>query len=79
MNTGDIEERMKIQDIEPIPSQRIDPLLYRIIVGALAFTLIASAIGGLILAGMGIAVPDTIVALGAGSLGALGGTLVPKA
>jgi len=79
MNTGDIEERMRTQDIEPIPSQRIDPLLYRIIVGALAFTLIASTIGGLVLAGMGIAVPDTIVALGAGSLGALGGTLVPKA
>mgnify|MGYP007112113463 CR=1 FL=1 len=46
--------------------------------GVTPATAILAHISGLVLAGMGIAVPDTIVALGAGSLGALGGTLVPK-
>jgi len=65
--------------VAPAPEQSADPLLYRMVVGALALVVLATVIGGLVLAGFGVAVPDGLVAVGAGAGGALGGMLVPKA
>jgi hypothetical protein len=67
-----------IRNVEPAPSQQIDPLLYRMVVGALAAALILTVVGGLILAAMRIDVPGALIALGAASGGALGGLLAPS-
>lgn len=66
------------RSIEPAPSQQTDPLLYRLVVGALGLALLLTLVGGLILAGLGKAIPDGLIALGAASGGALGGLLAPS-
>lgn len=68
----------KLDAVEPVPSQQTDPLLYRLVVGALAAALILTVVGGLVLAGMKIDVPASLIALGAASGGALGGLLAPS-
>jgi hypothetical protein len=69
---------MESRDIEPAPSQQVDPLLYRMVVAALGLALLLMVIGGLILSGMGKPIPDGLIALGAASGGALGGLLAPS-
>ena len=64
--------------IEQPPEQRTDPLLYRMVVGALAGALLLTVAGGLVLAGLGVDVPGALIALGAASGGALGGLLAPS-
>lgn len=64
--------------VEPLPEQRVDPLLYRLVVGALGLALLCTVTGGLILTGMGQDIPEGLIALGAASVGALGGMLAPK-
>ncbi len=66
------------QAVEPAPTQQIDPLLYRVVVGALGAALLLVVIGGLILTGLGREVPGALIALGAASGGALGGLLAPS-
>jgi hypothetical protein len=66
------------QAIEPAPGQQVDPLLYRMIVGALGLALLGMVFGGLVLAGLGREVPSALIALGAASGGALGGLLAPS-
>jgi len=63
--------------IEPAPSQQADPLLYRMVVGALGLALLLMVLGGLILSAIGMTIPDGLIALGAASGGALGGLLAP--
>jgi hypothetical protein len=63
--------------VEQPPEQRTDPLLYRMVVGALAAALLLTVAGGLVLAGLGVDVPGALIALGAASGGALGGLLAP--
>ena len=67
-----------VKSIEPVPSQVQDRLLYRLVVGALGLALLITLIGGLVLAGLGQAIPDGLIALGAASGGALGGLLAPS-
>jgi hypothetical protein len=63
---------------DPPPDSANDQLLYRLIVGSLGATLLLLAVGGLVLAGLERAIPDGLIALGGGALGALAGTLVPR-
>jgi hypothetical protein len=74
MNPDDVE----LKAVEPVPEQRVDPLLYRMVVGALALALLLTVLGGLILAGLGVEVPPAIIAVGAAAGGALGGLLAPS-
>jgi len=67
-----------VREVEPPPSQQTDPLLYRMVVGALALALLLTILGGLILAALGIEVSAAIIAIGAASGGALGGLLAPS-
>lgn len=69
---------VELHAIDAVPSQQVDPLLYRMVVGALASGLILTVIGGLVLAGMQIDVPGELIAIGAGCMGALGGLLAPS-
>jgi len=66
-----------IRAVEPPPAQSVDPLLYRMVVGALGLALLLMVLGGLILSGLGQEIPDGLIALGAASGGALGGLLAP--
>ncbi len=72
MSTSDL------RGIEAPPEQRVDPLLYRMVVAALGLALLITLLGGLVLAGLGRAIPDGLIALGAASGGALGGLLAPS-
>jgi hypothetical protein len=71
-------DQVEVKAVEPAPAQQIDPLLYRMVVGALSAALILTVVGGLVLAGMRIEVPGALIALGAASGGALGGLLAPS-
>ena len=71
---AEIEKR----SVEPVPSQQIDPMLYRMVVGALALTLLLTVIGGLILSALKIEVPAALIALGASAGGGLAGLLAPS-
>ena len=67
----------EFRSVEPPPAQSTDPMLYRMVVGALGLALLLMVLGGLILSGLGQAIPDGLIALGAASGGALGGLLAP--
>jgi hypothetical protein len=69
---------IELRAVEPAPTQQVDPLLYRLVVGALAAALLLTVIGGFVLAAMGIDVPGALIALGAAAGGALGGLLAPS-
>jgi hypothetical protein len=66
------------QAVEPVPTQAVDPLLYRLVVGALAAALLLTVIGGFVLAALSIEVPGALIAIGAGCMGALGALLAPS-
>ena len=78
MKEGNDPVVVELHAIDAVPSQQADPLLYRMVVGALAAALILTVVGGLVLAGMRIDVPGALIALGAASGGALGGLLAPS-
>ena len=54
-----------------------DVWLYRMIIGALGLTLVASVIGAITLAMTGQSTPELLVALGSAAIGGLAGFLVP--
>jgi predicted phage tail protein len=54
-----------------------DRWIYRIVVGALALSLISSIIGAVYLKATDKDIPDILTALGAGALGGLAGLLAP--
>jgi hypothetical protein len=64
--------------VEPAPSQRVDPLLYRLVVGALSLALLLTVLGGLVLTGIDKEIPSALIALGAAAGGSLGGLLAPS-
>jgi hypothetical protein len=68
----------QLRAVEPVPEQRVDPLLYRLVVGALSFGMMAVVVGGLVLAGLGKEVPGSLIAIGAACGGSLGGLLAPS-
>ncbi|AKG19963.1 hypothetical protein [Calothrix sp. 336/3] len=54
-----------------------DRWIYRIVVGALALTLVSSVGGAVYLQAKGEEIPDILTALGSGALGGLAGLLAP--
>lgn len=68
-------DNIAMREIEPMPSQQVDPLLFRLIVGALAIALLLVVVGALVLSGLGIEVSSAIIGIGSFCAGALGGTL----
>ena len=54
-----------------------DIWLYRMIIGALGLTVIATVVGAIVLASTGLSIPDAVVALGAAAIGGMAGFLVP--
>ena len=73
------------QPEEPAPAQvaerpayERDPWFYRIVVLSLGFAVAGSVVGVIILAGLGKAIPDALVALGAGAGGGLAGVFSVK-
>jgi hypothetical protein len=73
-----MENEMEPRVVEPAPNQQTDPLLYRMVVGALAAALILTVVGGLCLAGLKVEVPGALIAIGSASGGALGALLAPS-
>ncbi len=57
------------------PAYHGDRLFYRVVVWALAIVAVGALAGGMVLAGMGKDVPDTVLALGSAAVGALAGVL----
>ena len=56
-----------------------DVWIYRMVVGLLGVVLIAATVGGLVIAMAGKGpVPDVVVAMGSGAVGALAGLLAPS-
>jgi hypothetical protein len=54
-----------------------DIWLYRMIIAALAVTVIVTVVGAILLASTGVSLPDAVVALGAAAIGGMAGFLVP--
>lgn len=69
---------MDERSVEPAPSQQIDPLLYRMVVGALAAALLLVVLGALLLAGLKTEVSAALIGIGSFCAGALGGLLAPS-
>lgn len=65
------EERV----IEPMPEQKVDPLLYRIIIGGLVAALILIIIGTVILALQQAPLPDLLTMIAGVIVGALAGVV----
>jgi hypothetical protein len=55
-----------------------DVWIYRFVVGAIGLTLLVALVGIIALAAFDDAVPDALVAIGSGALGALAGLLAPS-
>jgi len=55
-----------------------DVWIYRIVVGALALAILGSVGGAILLAMNGRPVPEVLLAIGAGAVGALAGLLAPS-
>jgi hypothetical protein len=55
-----------------------DRWVYRGVVIALGFALVAALVGALTLAGIGKDIPEVVVALGSAAVGALAGLLAPS-
>ena len=60
---------------EPSPSG--DVWIYRIVVALLGLSILGVVGGSIALRAMGVAVPDSLVAIGTGALGAMAGLLSP--
>ena len=65
-------------NVEPVPDQRVDPLLYRLLVGGLVAAILLVIVGAIALAWAGKVLPDGIIALGGAAVGGLVGLLVPS-
>jgi hypothetical protein len=55
-----------------------DVWIYRLVVGALALAVLITLVGAILLALQGRAVPDVLLAIGSGAVGALAGLLAPS-
>ena len=66
------------RSVEPVPGQRTDPFLYRLLVGGLVASIILVIAGAIMLAWAGKILPEGIIALGGAAVGGLVGLLVPS-
>jgi hypothetical protein len=60
------------------PVYKADRTIYRVAVGVLGLVVVIAAIGYLVLAAQGKAVPEALVALASGAVGALAGIFAPS-
>jgi hypothetical protein len=60
------------------PVYKTDKLIYRMVVIALALVVLIAAVGAIVLVSFGKTTPESLVALGAASIGALAGLLAPS-
>lgn len=60
------------------PHEAVDIPIYHTVVRILRIIAILSISGAIVLAGVGKAIPESVVALGAASVGALAGLLAPS-
>jgi len=67
------------RDVEPVPSQQVDPLLYRIVVISLALVGVLALIIGFLLAMWGKEIPDAMWPIAAGAIASLGLLVRPTA
>jgi hypothetical protein len=78
----ELAEKIKEKPIETIASiaapLQWDVWIYRIVVSALGSVVLASVIGGIILAMASKTTPQVLVALGSAAVGALAGLLAPS-
>ena len=72
------EIQLQPQAVEPVPTQQVDPLLYRIVVIALAAAMLLTVAGGFVLAALKVPMPDALLVIGGGCMGALGALLAPS-
>lgn len=78
--TGSHPERaVAMNYVTSEPALRADVWIYRMVVAALGLVLVFATIGGIMI-GMsgGGQVPEVVIALGTGAVGALGGLLAPS-
>lgn len=61
----------------PAPVEN-DVWIYRLVVAGLVVVSVASVLGGLVLAGLGVEVPTSVVALGSGAIAGMVGLLAPS-
>ena len=64
------------QDVEPAPSQAVDPQLYRYVVWILGAVALLAIVGVLVLSALGRDVPEMAGTLGGVAVGALASMLV---
>jgi hypothetical protein len=74
--TGSDGERAVAVNYEP--ALRTDVWIYRIVVATFGLVLVAATVGGVVIGLRGGEVPEVVIALGTGSVGALGGLLAPS-
>ena len=79
----DTLKRLQAETIKSMPPRVMehDPLIYRMVVGALALTVLIVVVGVIILkysTGEKFSVPDILTALGSAAIGALAGLLAPS-
>ena len=55
-----------------------DVWIYRLVVGPLALAILITVVGAILLAMQGRTVPDVLLAIGSGAVGALAGLLAPS-
>jgi TRAP-type mannitol/chloroaromatic compound transport system permease large subunit len=64
-------------NVEPVPDQAADPILYRVLIAGLVAAVLVTIAGIIALAVLQRPVPDGLVALGSACAGGLVGLLVP--
>ena len=67
----------KSEVVAPVPDQATDPLIYRIVVVALASIGMLTLIGALVLAFFSRSMPEGALVLGSTAVGAMAGLLAP--
>jgi hypothetical protein len=79
----DLQEELRKNPAETIAKMAVAPLqsdvwIYRIVVVALGSAVIIAALGAIGLAAFGKSIPELLIALGSGAVGALAGLLAPS-
>ena len=64
--------------VGPIPTQDVDPGLYRVVVYFLGTVSMLVVVGALVLTFFGKAAPDGVIAIGGMAIGAFAGLIVPR-
>lgn len=72
--SSDPETTLARIDAQPVP----DTWIYRIVVISLGLAVLSCIIGAIVLSALGKPIPELLIALGSGAIGALAGLLAPS-